>query len=89
MSAEVKAALEAAGVAVWQRMDMLGYETPDVGEAEAIAGAAIAAFLRALPKDATVWIPSPGKHDRGRPYPWMKATALAAAVTAAAQEGGQ
>lgn len=48
MTDAVREALEAAGVAVWQRMDMLGYETPNVDEAEAVAVAAIAAFLRTL-----------------------------------------
>ena len=46
----IKAALVAAGEAAWQRIDQLGFVPPDTPEAEKIAAAAVAAFLRALPK---------------------------------------
>jgi hypothetical protein len=49
MSGSIREAMEAAGEATWQRIDLLGYEVPDSAEARKIARAAIAAFLRALP----------------------------------------
>lgn len=45
----------------------------------------IAVFLCALPQGATLWTPSNGKYDKGRPFPWMTTEHLAAAVTAAAE----
>lgn len=80
MTGAVRMALEAAGEATWQAIDLIGDIPPDTPQAQQIAAAAIAAFLRALPDTQRIW---------GQSVEDFRALneRLAAAVEAAAKEG--
>lgn len=60
----------------------------ELADSSADTAAAIAAFLRALPANSTIWTPArTAWNPKGRQAPWMDVSALAAAVEEAARDG--
>lgn len=89
MTGAVRMALEAAGEATWQAIDLIGDIPPDTPQAQQIAAAAIAAFLREPPSFVDVPDSDPELAAEGftSSLDLMSAQALADAVEAAAKEG--